>query len=281
MRSAACTVESILAVLNDIAPFALSESWDNAGLQVGDPGAEVSGILIGLDPTVALLDEAGARGCDLVVTHHPLIFPHINSIRPDQPVGACIAKALAGRMAVVACHTNLDLAVQGVSQALARRLGLADLKPLAGNQDNPALGFGRLGVLPAPLAGVDFLRTLGRRLGLPALAVAGPLPERIERVAVCGGSGSEFASLARDRGAQVFVTAEVKHHVARWAEETGFCVIDAGHFHTERLIVGELAAVLAESLARRALSLPVLTTGQQGSPFSFFTGENVLATHTT
>jgi len=271
MPSSDITTESILKLLDALAPFALAEAWDNVGLLVGAPGNPVTGILIGLDPTAALLDEALARGANLVITHHPLIFPSLKAIRTDQPTGAVIAKALANSITIIACHTNLDVVPHGVSHALSQHLGMTGTVPLKVERgDAPEIGFGAVGTLSEPVSGVDFLARLGRALNLPAIAVAGAIPDVVERVAVCGGSGSDLAMAARAQGAQVFVSAEVKHHIARWAEEIGFCVIDGGHFATEARICEALASMLRAQLASQGVFIPVLMAEQQNNPFSFF-----------
>lgn len=271
MPSAQITNDNILKILDVISPFALAEDWDNVGLLLGDPGTAVTGIVIGLDPTTALLDEALIHGANLVITHHPIIFPSIKAIRTDQPTGAFIAKALSNQISTIACHTNLDVVPTGVSQALMQRLGMANNVPLSpAKSGGPGTGFGQIGVLPQPLRGADFLEMLGQALALPTLAVAGGIPDMVRRVAVCGGSGSDLAMAARANGADVYITAEVKHHVARWAEEAGFCIVDAGHFVTESPILEELAATLSAHFASHDISIPVFVTENQKNPFSFF-----------
>lgn len=271
MPSAEITIERILKSLDTLAPFALAEDWDNVGLLIGAPDTPVTGILIGLDPTSSLLDEALIRGVNLIITHHPIIFPSVKAIRTDQPTGAFIAKALINNLSVIACHTNLDVVPNGVSHALTKHLGLIDTMPLSpsGSGDD-RIGFGQVGVFADAMRGTDFLEMLGAVLNLPALAVAGPIPDRVTRVAVCGGSGSDLAMAAQNSGAQIYITAEVKHHIARWAEDVGFCVVDAGHFATEAPIAEILAQTLTEHLASEEISIPVLVTANQINPFSFF-----------
>jgi len=275
MCPAATTIDRILNSLSSLAPFSLAEEWDNVGLLVGDPAAKVTGIMVGLDPTAELLDEAIAAGANLVITHHPIIFSGLKSIRTDQPAGALIAKAITNQIAVIACHTNLDVVPNGVSHILAQRLGLIDLRPLtAGASSTAELGFGRVGNLPAPVAPKIFLEHLCTVLGLAAVSVAGSLPDVISRVAVCGGSGSDFATVAHACGAQIYITGEVKHHLARWAEEANFCIIDAGHFATEALVSEALAAQLSDILASQSLNIPVRATEKQKNPFFCFMAEN-------
>lgn len=277
MTPAPITVEFVLRCINQLAPPSFAESWDNVGLLIGAPDQQVTGIMVGLDPTSQLFDEAIAHGANLLITHHPIIFSALKAIRTDLPTGALIRQAIVHHLGVIACHTNLDAVPNGVSASLARQLGLGDLSvlsPSLGGSDG--IGCGQLGSLSAPLTGKEFLGHLCTSLGLPLVSVAGRLPALIERVAVCGGSGSEFAALAQSRGAQVFITGEVKHHIARWAEESGFCVVDAGHFATEQGICRSFAAELTTLLADQALSPPVFLTEQQKNPFSFFMNESVI-----
>ncbi len=107
-------------------------------------------------------------------------------------------------------------------------------------------------------------------LDLPALRVAGTVPQRVDKVAVCGGSGSELAGAAQAAGAQVYITGEVKHSTARWAEDVGLCIVDAGHFATENLIVETLVSNLHRELALQGINISVLATAEQKNPFSFF-----------
>ena len=269
MRSPDISIASILNLLNSFAPFSLAEEWDNVGLLIGAPGANVNGIMIGLDPTVQLLNEAIAYGANLVITHHPIIFFALKSIRTDQPTGAFIAKAITEQIGVIACHTNLDVAQNGVSHILAQGLGLTKLAPLSDSKSTGP-GFGQLGTLPVPMASHDFMEHLCEVLHTPAVSIAGHLPDTIQRVAVCGGSGSEFAATAQAQGAQLYITGEVKHHIARWAEEVNFCIIDAGHFATEFLISKLLATELAGLLTSQSIEIPVYSTETQKNPFSFF-----------
>jgi len=276
MSPAPITVQLVLSCINQLAPPSLAESWDNVGLLIGDPDQQVTGIMVGLDPTAQLFDEALSHGANLLITHHPIIFSALKSIRTDQPTGALLSKAILNHLSVIACHTNLDAVPHGVSAHLARQLGLGALSVLSPSLGGgEGIGCGQLGSLPAPLPGHEFLVHLRDSLGLPVVSVAGRLPARIDRVAVCGGSGSEFAALAQMKGAQIFITGEVKHHIARWAEEVGFCIVDAGHFATEQVICRPFAADLITLLACQAVPPPVFVTEQQKNPFSFFFEGNV------
>ena len=261
------TVQDILDIIDAIAPAHLAEPWDNVGLMIGNPAAPVTGILLGLDPTTPLLDEARTLGANLVVTHHPLFFHPLKSVNLGQPEGRFIDLALQNRMSVLSSHTNFDSAPDGTSDIVARRLGLRNIQPLVPHAcGQPGCGLGRIGDFAEPLAAEEFLGRLRAACSPPWLLGAGTAPERISRVAVCGGSCGELADQALRAGAQVLVTAEVKHHLARLAEDTGLWLIDAGHFATEFPGMHHLARLLATEVGKRFSETPVAVTGTQVAP---------------
>lgn len=259
-------VSQLLASLNQLAPFALSENWDNTGLLVGNPGALVHSILIGLDPTIGLLDEAVTNGADTLITHHPVIFHPLKTIITDNPSGRFMEKALRHGINCITCHTNLDNASNGVSDALARTLGLTSLRPLRPGTD-PATGAGRLGSFATPLTNEAFLARLNTALGNSVIQIAGILPKTIRTVALCGGSGSDLAEAARALDADLFLSAEIKHSTARWAEECGFCVIDGSHYGTESPVLPELQRSLQTLATTGNWSIKIHLSQTQQAPF--------------
>lgn len=271
MTTSPALLKNLLAVLEEIATPGLAEAWDNVGVMVGDPGQEITGVLVALDPTEEVLAEAENHGCNVVVTHHPLIFKPLQSIRTDQVSGRLLARVLQGKLAVIGCHTNLDKVAGGVSDVLAARLGLRNCRVLAADPGGePGSGFGRVGETVEPVDFRDFAQLLMTMMSLPALRVAGVAPGHLSTVAVCGGSASELAPAAMEAGAQVFVTGEVKHSTARWAEDAGFCIIDAGHYATEVLVVPELVAAIAGGLEGMGFKVPIRIAESQRSPFQYY-----------
>jgi dinuclear metal center protein, YbgI/SA1388 family len=230
------TVQDFLTILQQIAPEHLAEEWDNVGLLVGDPRQRVQRVLLALDPTSALIEQAAAEQFDLVITHHPIIFRPLKTVRTDTPVGQFIAAAVRNRISVIACHTNLDVIQNGVSDHFAQALGLTETRPLVPSRGGCDLGYGigRIGTLPEPVSALTFLDRIRQVCSLPWLLEAGTRPEQVKIIAVCGGSCSELTETAFHQGADVFVTAEVKHSVARWAADAGLWLLDAGHFATEQ-----------------------------------------------
>lgn len=266
-------VRDLIALLDKVAEPALAESWDNIGLMVGDPDSEITGILVALDPTLEILDEAKRKGCNTIVTHHPLIFKGLKSVRTDHPEGRILARALLDRQVIVGCHTNLDKVSGGVNDMLAARLGLVNSRVMVPDTflSEPGLiGFGRIGELPGPLDFPDFIASIREKLALPVVKVAGVPPAEITKVAVCGGSGSELAPLAMANGAHIYISAEIKHAMARWAESVGFCIVDGGHFATENVMVLGLAKLIRSGFAELNMSADVLTTESQISPFRYY-----------
>jgi len=275
-----CCLADLIALLDEMAAFSLAESWDNVGLMVGNPKDAVSGILVCLDASPLILEEAEEKDCNVIVTHHPVIFRPLKALRMDDPVGSLLAEAVRREVAIVSCHTNLDVVTQGVSWALADALGLEQGKPLdAREPEGSLIGFGMIGQLAEPLSGKVFVRHLMEALSLAALKVAGPVPEVVQTIAVCGGSGSELIALAQEKGADLFVTGEVKHSHALWSHAKNFCVVDAGHFATEQVVVPVLAKNLALHLQKKNMQVQVVESRTFADPFSYFlkTEDDVLA----
>lgn len=229
-------VQDILDIIQDVAPSGLAQAWDNLGLLVGSPDNPVTSILLALDPTVSLIAEAEKYGAELIITHHPAIFHPLKSLRTDHPVGNFICSAVQAGISVIGCHTNFDAVCGGVSDVLARLLGVVNAVPLIADPSNRCgkkCGVGRIGTLPEAVSTDSFIADIYKAISPPWLLEAGPRPDTVFKVAVCGGSCSDLSETALSAGADVFITSEIKHDVARWAEEAGLWLIDGGHFATE------------------------------------------------
>lgn len=262
-------VKDILDSLNIQAPFRLAESWDNVGLLVGNPEQEVTAVLAGLDPTNRLVDEAIKVGANTIITHHPVIFKPLSTINTAEPNGKLLEKALSNQIAIIGCHTNYDSAREGVSDYLAFQLGLENLSPLVASSDNDTAGtgLGRIGTYSSPLASGDFLARLLTTLNLSCVQMAGVFPENILTVAVCGGSGSDLAPVAYLLGADVYLSAEIKHSTAIWAVEKKFCIIDGTHYATEKPAVALLVKQLKEAVDKMGWDIKILQTKEEHHPF--------------
>lgn len=237
------TVREIESALFELAPRDLAQSWDNVGLLIGDCGKEVHQVLVALDVTAAVAEEAAKTGAELIVAHHPVMncnWAPVQNIRDDTVQGRLLMKLLRDGTAAICMHTNLDAAQGGVNDALARCLGLEQVEVLEGGD-----GIARTGVLPEAMQLPDFLALVRRRLRPNGIRfVDGGKP--IQRVAVGGGACGEYfgAAIAQECGA--FVTADVKYNQFLDAEASGLSLIDAGHFPTEDVICPVLAEFLQE-----------------------------------
>jgi dinuclear metal center YbgI/SA1388 family protein len=253
------TLADAVGALESLYPPETAQSWDQVGLVAGDLAQPVERIHFAVDPTLAVIEEARALGADLLVTHHPLLLRGIHSVATDRAKGASVTALVVHDIALYVAHTNADVASPGVNDALASACGLGETTPLAMPEGRP---LGRVGDLPEPLALADFAGRL--YAALPATAggvrVAGPPDALVRRVAVAGGAGDDLFDAVRASGADVYVTADLRHHPALEAREearggTPF-LIDAGHWATEWLwlqnAADRLAATLAATGAARA-----------------------------
>ncbi|MQY08221.1 Nif3-like dinuclear metal center hexameric protein [Actinomadura macrotermitis] len=230
-------LSQVIAVLEALYPPAWAESWDAVGLACGDPGQEVRRVLFAVDPLAAVVDEALDWDADLIVTHHPLLLRGVTSVAATTPKGRTVHRLIGAGTALYTAHTNADVADPGVSDALARAVGLTGkLRPLAPAGDDSGRGLGRVGELPEPLTLREF--TARAAAGLPATAwgvrAAGDPDRQVATVAVCGGAGDSLLDTARAAGVDVYLTADLRHHPAsEFAEHDGPALVDAAHWATE------------------------------------------------
>jgi len=245
-------------------------AWDRPGLQVGDPSWPVARVVVALDVTRAVIEEAAEVPATLLVAHHPLLLHPLVSLTPATAAGALALRAAQHGVAVAAAHTNLDAAADGAgtSDPVVGLLGLRGLTTLRPAEPPATRGLGRVGDLPAALT----LRELGRAIvaGLPApdLRIIGPPDRSIRRVAVLGGSGADAVGDALAAGADVLVTGDVRHHAALDALELGLALIDAGHHATEAAAMPAFATRLTAARDRLGLAAPVVLSAVPTAPWS-------------
>jgi dinuclear metal center YbgI/SA1388 family protein len=267
------TVADILELMEHIAPACLAQQWDNVGLQVGHPQWPVTAVRVALDPTLAVIEEAARDEADLLITHHPLIFRPLKCVDLRSEQGAVIEMALARRIAVFAAHTNLDAAVGGVNDILARRLGVTQVTPLSA--EPPAgcghgagdPGLGRVGRLAQPVELAELATATRDRLGLKAVKVSGDPRLRVEQVAVCSGSGSGLMKDFFASDAQVYVSGDLHYHDAMDAAAAGRGLIDVGHFASESLVLETLARRLRAGMADAGIQATVSASSIEKDPF--------------
>ncbi len=226
------TVREIASAIEEFAPRNLQESYDNAGLQVGDPEMKVNGILLCLDVTEDILTEAIDRKCNLIVSHHPLLFKGLRQLTGSTPAQRIVAEAIRHDIAVYSAHTNLDSALDGVSYEIANIIGLSDARPLDPHAGSDTEGLGVVGDIN-PVPAIEFLRKLKEAFDVKCLRYSDRSPQLvIRRAAVCGGSGASLIGKAIDAGADVIVTADVKYHDFTDNGDR-ILIADIGHYESE------------------------------------------------
>lgn len=226
-------VKEIAAAIEQFAPKALQESYDNTGLQVGDPEMDVTAALICLDVTEDVLAEARKRGCNLIVSHHPLLFKGLKEITGSTPVQRIVMEAISGKIAIYSAHTNLDSVAYGVTHEMAEAVGLAEMSPLIPSREFDGAGLGIIGTMPRPVPAMEFLRNLKEIFQVKALRYSRRTPKVvIRKVALCGGSGGGFISEAIRQGADVYVTGDLRYHDFT---DYGIDILlaDIGHYESE------------------------------------------------
>jgi len=233
------TVGDIYSCLCELAPVETQMEFDNAGFLVGHRESAVERVLLALDITDEVIDEALETGVELIVSHHPVIFRKLRSVT-DAGYDRRVLRLAENRLAAICMHTNLDIAEGGVNDVLLSLLGAERVGTL------DADGCGRVGVLPEPVPVEDFLRRCKERLGVERLRYVSS-GRAIKRLAVMGGAGGDAIGDAWRHGCDAYVTADVKYHEFQDAQSMGLTLIDADHFCTENPVI----PVLAERLAQR------------------------------
>ena len=240
------TIRELYAALEAVLPRSLSCDWDNDGISCcPDPDADVKGVLIALDPTEDAVDQAIESGCNVILTHHPMLFRGLKTVDGHDTGSRKVIRMIQSGITAMAFHTRLDAADGGVNDVLAARLGLTDVEPF-GEDGNPAgKPIGRVGNLPETMTADEFIQTVKTALDLPALLFAG-CGKPVRRVAVLGGAGDDDVFAAVAAGADTYVTGELRYHQLCDAPYGEMNLIMAGHYHTEAPVLGYLAALCAE-----------------------------------
>ncbi len=272
------SLRAVIDILQELYPPHTALSWDRVGLVTGDVDQSIGRIHFAVDPTAAVIEEARDLGADLLVTHHPLLLRGVHSVATTSAKGRAVTALIVADIALYTAHTNADVANPGVCDALARACGLRDLETLTLEEGQE---LGRVGSLPPGTTLGDFARTVLRALPpAPAgIRVSGPQLAPVHRVAVLGGAGDSLFEAVRACGADVYLTADLRHHPALEAREEAQdgppYLIDAGHWASEYVWLADAAGRLAQGLAARGVELElfistlctdpwsaVLTTGQ-------------------
>lgn len=264
-------VKDILGALEEFAPLALQDGYDNAGLQIGlAEDAEATGALLCLDVTEDVVDEAVLRGCNLIVSHHPLLFRPVKSITGSDYVGRTIIKAIQHGIAVYSAHTNLDSAYNGVAFKMAEKLGLVAPQWLVAKPDYECegtlthAGEGLIATFPAPLSQRDFMERVKEVFRLRSLRTNWAEKEQITRVALCGGSGAFLIPNALEKGADAFITGEIGYHHFFGCDKD-LLLLEIGHFESEQYTL----ELLRDIILKKAPTLSAYIAKTNTNPINY------------
>jgi len=273
----AVTAELVAQVIEKIAPKSWAEEWDNVGLLVGSGFTPIERILITLDGTIEVVEEAKAYGAQLIVAHHPIIFRPLKNLRADNAAVQVPLRLLQHQIGYYAAHTNLDQSMFSSSRRLGEVLGLKEMKileetaydrtPLLNHGDKEKRGYGVSGYLPNPeKLGDVWKRFLGRLrqpgvyaqpYDLTGVRLAGSEEQVVRKVAFVNGSGARFVPKALFKGADLLITGDVDHHAALDALAGGMAVGDLGHFLSEAPMLEAMCRYLSTDKSLQGIDIKV------------------------
>lgn len=239
----------IVRIIEQLAKPAYACQWDNGGFMAGNLQKDVLNILVSLDVTKEVIEEAKEKGCGLIVSHHPLIFKPIRSAAEDTFEGEMLSLLYQNQIALYCAHTALDAAPGGMNDALCELLGLKNIELLAPFEaEGERIACARIGNLPQRMGADELLAFIKRTIGAPQLFCGGLFHKTFKRIALCTGAGEEFAFEGARAGAEVFLTGEIKYHTALELRRQQIPFIAAGHFYTEQPGVRAFARCLQKQL---------------------------------
>jgi dinuclear metal center YbgI/SA1388 family protein len=254
-------LQDIINIIESVAPLSYQEVWDNSGLQVGDRNAEVKEALLTVDVTESVVNEAISLGCDLIVSHHPLLFRGLKQLTGSTPQERCVEKAIRHGIAIYSAHTSMDSYLHGVSGRMAEKLCIRDYRVLVPSANDTKVGLGVIGEMDEALDNEAFVAKVATAFGVPdaALPWVEGSKKMVKRVALCGGAGAEFIENAIAQGADAFVSADFKYHELQSAYQR-ITVVDMDHWvseHFTREIFEELLAPYIHTRVAQSDESPV------------------------
>jgi dinuclear metal center YbgI/SA1388 family protein len=276
--------QELTTAIERFAPPIMQEAWDNSGWQINLRPGKVNRVLVSLEVTSALADEAERLGADVILTHHPLFFMPMKNIDAETFEGGYAAALIRAGISVYSAHTSFDAAPGGMNDKLAEMCGLVKVKPFFPDAkieapegivaDGTGIGsagagapIARSGELEGSLPFWQYIDIVARQIGMEGrVKIVGDPGKPIRRVVVCGGGGGDYIPSVIEQGFDLYITSDIKHHQAQWAKERGLCLIDGGHYGTEKHFVPVAAANLRAEFGD---AIEVMETGVSADPFLF------------
>src|SRR5574344_2101143 len=246
-------IKDIIDCIEQIAPLSWQESYDNSGLIVGEKDKECKGVYVCLDVFSSSVEKAIEQHCNLIISHHPFIFHSIKKLSEDNQITKILTLAIKNDLSIYACHTNMDSAIVGVNDVLAKNLGLINIERLVDSENKDAnyLGIGAIGYLQEEIALKDYLNQVKQKLSLPSIRYVGNENKRIKKIAICGGSGISFVNQAIEKNCDCFLTGDVKYHDFL-TYENEIIIADIGHFESEQFIKQRIIEIISKKFSNFA-----------------------------
>lgn len=250
-------IDKLIKVMESIAPVNLKESYDNVGLMVGDREREITKVLVALDCTLEVIEEAKAIGANVILSHHPLLFRKPSTITTDTLLGKKIIELIKNDIALYSSHTNWDSVKAGINDEFVAFLGFGEGEIMAKNPVEATAGIGRLVKVSGEITLKEVIETVKEKLNINTVRFAGDLNKTIKSIAFVNGSGQEFMELAARKGADLIITGDTTYHFVSDYSEMGLAILDIGHFNSEWPIVVELSKQVKENLQREGVEVVV------------------------
>ena len=264
-------IRQLVEILETLAPSKLAQTWDNTGMSCGDLDKEISKIMVALEPSEVVIDQAIESGVDVLITHHPLIFKPIGSVVYDSLIGRKIIKLAQNNITAFSMHTNMDIAV--MAHKSADILELNDVKRLEitniDNEKATVYGFGSIGYLKENMSLIKCVEFIKEKLNIDNVRVIGEIDKKVIKVAILPGSGKSFIDIAIQEEVDVLITGDIDYHSASDARDKGISIIDAGHFETEYFFVDYIKEFLTNNFNNTENSFIQVEKAVEQSPFIF------------
>ena len=259
-------VSEVVEYLHSIAPNHLQEGYDNAGLIVGNVNDDIQGVIISLDCTPAVVTEAINKGCNMIVSHHPIVFKGLKRFNGSNYVEKAVMMAIKNDINLFAIHTNLDnVKSNGVNGRIAEILKLKNQRILLPKDESGMIGSGMIGDLDEPLEITSFFNHLKSSMKLTTFRHTKIIRDKVSKIAVCGGSGSFLLKDAISEGADVFITSDFKYHEF-FDHNDKIVIIDIGHYESERFTIDLLYGLISNKFSTFAAHCTEINT----NPVKYF-----------
>lgn len=262
-------LENIIEIMEKFSPVNLKEDFDNVGLMVGDKSKDVKKILLALDCTESVIEEAKECGANLILTHHPLIFRKPSSITTDTILGRKIIKLIQNDINLYSAHTNLDSVRDGINDTIVSMLGFTSYEIMDKSKISDNAGIGRMVKLDTPMTLEEIIDRCKKTFNLEGLRYAGEIYKKIEKIAIINGSGQSYFESAYRKGADLVITGDTTYHFVSDYCEMGMAILDIGHFKSEWSVFLEVIKRLENEIAKTSQGVEFIVSKTSKDPYKF------------